>query len=658
MSSKTHIACISWFLLAACDPSAPLLDPPDASVTRTRDACLPLTCEGQGAECGEIDDGCGGYVECGSCPSSWVCGIVTENLCGPCPSCMRPDAGARSDASGPGEADAQARADASACVKQCAQRQCGLDPVCEQSCGSCPSGQQCSTTTWKCEELASDGPRILSFGTNLSRMTENDPLVFTAVLTDPDGVDDLIGGTLVDPASGSTYAAFSASASAGSYSLTLGWDALNAAKVITASSPAGLPRAFRARFFDQAGHEVSTEKEVVLACSEPGRTPCGGVCRDLSNDPHHCGACFYDLPGSGSSGYGCIQGHPGCLDSSRTLCNGVCENLMTSQEHCGACARPVPQGGVCEHGTPTCPQGSMDCGGTCQDVQSSIANCGACGHRCSANAQCAHGSCLEWTACGHVTDLATGATCHDVCAESGGSCSGGCNAGYPNTAWSVADSEGCYSNEHETVYGSCREAIWTGEGALTFECCCSDRPPVDLQCMSPTGMRAPVAPAAGELVITEVFANPSGTDDEREWIEVYVAASRPVDLNNLLITNVNQTPTTSLHRIRSTSCLTAQPSTFVVLAGPNAANDNVPRIVPVDGLTLFNSSSRLGLTHMTTTIDEINYGVPLVGVSQTLEPSVRDAAGNNDPAHWCNAPTAHPPFAGVGSPGAANDACP
>ena len=43
-------------------------------------------------------------------------------------------------------------------------------------------------------------------------------VVFTAVVTDPDGIEDLIGGTLEDPTTGGTYGAIATSASEGSYS--------------------------------------------------------------------------------------------------------------------------------------------------------------------------------------------------------------------------------------------------------------------------------------------------------------------------------------------------------------------------------------------------------------------------------------------------------
>jgi hypothetical protein len=35
--------------------------------------CIPLTCSSANAACGTLADGCGGTLNCGSCPSGEVC---------------------------------------------------------------------------------------------------------------------------------------------------------------------------------------------------------------------------------------------------------------------------------------------------------------------------------------------------------------------------------------------------------------------------------------------------------------------------------------------------------------------------------------------------------------------------------------------------------
>lgn len=47
--------------------------------------CVPKTCAGEGKNCGEIDDGCGGTKNCGDCPGAQVCGGTSPNVCGNAP---------------------------------------------------------------------------------------------------------------------------------------------------------------------------------------------------------------------------------------------------------------------------------------------------------------------------------------------------------------------------------------------------------------------------------------------------------------------------------------------------------------------------------------------------------------------------------------------
>jgi hypothetical protein len=46
------------------------------------DGCTPTTCGAQGKNCGKVDDGCGGSLDCGVCPGILVCGAQSPNVCG------------------------------------------------------------------------------------------------------------------------------------------------------------------------------------------------------------------------------------------------------------------------------------------------------------------------------------------------------------------------------------------------------------------------------------------------------------------------------------------------------------------------------------------------------------------------------------------------
>jgi hypothetical protein len=134
------------------------------------------------------------------------------------------------------------------------------------------------------------GPRFLTFSSNSTELLDGQPLTVTAVLTDPDGVDDLIGGTLLDPATGASYGAFETSASEGSYQLTLTWPQLDAVSPIDGSLGDPMHRTLRAQFFDTAGHQTSRDLEIGLGCASASGIACSTGCADAYGT-NSCGAC-------------------------------------------------------------------------------------------------------------------------------------------------------------------------------------------------------------------------------------------------------------------------------------------------------------------------------------------------------------------------------
>src|SRR5262249_23050826 len=93
------------------------------------------------------------------------------------------------------------------CAKNCSGRVCGADPACGLSCGTCATGSMCNASG-TCELADPDAPTIATLGTSASSLDEGDSVTFTALVTDPQGASDVVGGTLVDPSTGTTYGAF------------------------------------------------------------------------------------------------------------------------------------------------------------------------------------------------------------------------------------------------------------------------------------------------------------------------------------------------------------------------------------------------------------------------------------------------------------------
>jgi hypothetical protein len=56
---------------------------PTTTTTTLMQGCTPTTCAALGINCGPAGDGCGGLLQCGSCPSGQICGGGgTPSVCG------------------------------------------------------------------------------------------------------------------------------------------------------------------------------------------------------------------------------------------------------------------------------------------------------------------------------------------------------------------------------------------------------------------------------------------------------------------------------------------------------------------------------------------------------------------------------------------------
>jgi len=311
-------------------------------------------------------------------------------------------------------------------------------------CGhACQGGQQCNAGV--CSGPANpSAPRFLSLGTNVSQLGPGGMITFSGVLTDPDGIDDLIGGTLLNADGTITYGAFATSGQEGAYSLTLSWEQINTSEPLTFVGSA--TRSFTSRFFDAAGHEVSQAREVRFVCNT-GTGACAGTCYDLQNDEAHCGNCSTACNGASNVCQGgscrCIaetdaeycQGRGSACGTStwtdrcgaqrsvycgscaaNACCNSHCENLLQDESNCGACGVDVPATGYCNQGVPACNPGETNCSGQCVNTGYDDNNCGQCGRVCPSGSSCNNGACV-----GEVSRSTweSGLSCNSVCAAAG-----------------------------------------------------------------------------------------------------------------------------------------------------------------------------------------------------------------------------------------------
>jgi hypothetical protein len=166
--------------------------------------------------------------------------------------------------------------------------------------------------------------------------------------------------------------------------------------------------------------------------------------------------------------------------------------------------------------------------------------------------------------------------------------------------------------------------------------------------------RPVVVPSSpGDLVISEFMANPAAvTDTVGEWFELY--ATREVDLNG-----VQLTAGSASELVTDANCLRLPAGGFGVVARSADAgvNGGLPQVTVTTGLSIANVTGSLSLSSGGTVIDSISWSATQPGASSQLDPAKLDAVLNDGADAFCAATQAY--GAGdLGTPGAANTACP
>ncbi len=286
---------------------------------------------------------------------------------------------------------------------------------------------------------ASGAPRVLSLSVLPARLYRNDPgaSTFSALVTDPDGLQDVVGGRLVDPVSGGTYGVFTAAGSPGAYTFSIDWLTMQAVRGVTAAGVQGLERDFRAEFFDIAGNVGSGSVTMLLHCGLTGYGVCNNQCRQLGTSTN-CSICDEVVPVGGA----CVNYTPTC-PAGGSVCNGACVDLQNDSNNCGGCGVVVPTGRVCRNGAPACANATdtwCPAQNVCANLQTSASNCGACGAAVPAPRSCVDGlpACgNNETYCSAQNACANLQTSSAHCGACGNAVSRGCVAGTITPKWSL-----------------------------------------------------------------------------------------------------------------------------------------------------------------------------------------------------------------------------
>lgn len=180
-------------------------------------------------------------------------------------------------------------------------------------------------TTTETTTSADGAPFFISFSTNVTEISDGESVVFTAIVSDPDGFDDIAGGMLFTEDGGLSYGPFISAGQEGTYSISVSWIQIDQVETIEFEN-FDTSRGFRAEFFDKDGHKVAKDAVITLHCEGGGA--CDGSCRNFQVDGENCGSCG-KVCTSGCSNAICLPVYGECIASmdGYSTCTEYCQSV-------------------------------------------------------------------------------------------------------------------------------------------------------------------------------------------------------------------------------------------------------------------------------------------------------------------------------------------
>jgi hypothetical protein len=165
------------------------------------------------------------------------------------------------------------------------------------------------------------------------------------------------------------------------------------------------------------------------------------------------------------------------------------------------------------------------------------------------------------------------------------------------------------------------------------------------------------APAVGELVVSEIFYDATGSDLGLEWIELHNPTGNVVSVGGLELTNSYG------QVLRIDTDFTLTPGDFDVIASSASAGVTADFVYDFGAFSLANGSDRLRVTRNGALLDEVFYGragwTDALNAALNLSSASLTAVANDVATNWCAATALYRPGTGaLGTPGAANRRCP
>jgi hypothetical protein len=218
------------------------------------------------------------------------------------------------------------------------------------------------------------------------------------------------------------------------------------------------------------------------------------------------------------------------------------------------------------------------------------------------------------------------------------------------------------ANDSESNFCTGRTAFGAGDlgtpGAVNAQC--PLLPPAGMCDDDRAGLRAIVAPAPGQLVISEVLANPANvagaTDAQREWFEVANTGAAAFDLNELVVGRIGAAGAA----VQAARCIPVRAGGFAVFArsADPARNGALPAVDATFNFGLVDTNGDIQVAGRAGVLDAVRWARVTSGVSTQLDPAHLTATANDDAASFCPGTTGYGDQTNRGTPGAANLPCP
>jgi hypothetical protein len=161
----------------------------------------------------------------------------------------------------------------------------------------------------------------------------------------------------------------------------------------------------------------------------------------------------------------------------------------------------------------------------------------------------------------------------------------------------------------------------------------------------------------GDLVITEIMANPSGEDNGNEYFEIYNNTSETLNLKGLvLVTDKGEGGDEKFHVMGEAYI---EPNRYMVLGGvlPEFKQPYVGYGYGDDLGTMRNEAGLISMRCEETDVDTVIYGTAKDGRSLGFDGNLKpDHLANDDKSNFCDA-TLEFARSSFGSPGSANEPC-